>query len=275
MPSTGPRTKSAVESTSAVSPSFAMTVTDPKSGAGWPVRGSRRCPTRRPPTTRPRSELPEVDAEASFRRSVATVSERSRGCATAIVVSSPPVITWPPRSRTNAIDPVARRTSAARSSAQPLPHAPSSMPARLAWRVTVREESSKVKRRTLAASRELASSAAVGIRPPVRSPHAATRGLTAGSNAPPVVFSHSKIFFSSPKSSTETGVATPGAAAFSRARGVSSRHVERRRSAASTARTAASLAARARSRVGAETVRASAVPMAVRWRTTVSTCICD
>ena len=144
------------------------------------------------------------------------------------------------------------------------------MPARASWRVTQREDSSKVKRAGSETRRAAASSRASGMRPPVRSPHALTSGATAGSKAPPVAFSHSKIFLSNPKSSGETSVTTPGAAVFSRARGVSSRHVERSASMRSISLTPASLARSAASRVGAETVRESAVPMAARCRMIVS-----
>ncbi len=166
--------------------------------------------------------------------------------------------------------PARRTASAALSSAQPLPHAPSSMPAARVHRVTRREDPSKVKRSGRLASRARASAIASGIRPPARSPQTLTRGPTAGLNAPPVAFSHSKTLFSKSKSCAGTSCGTPGAAAFSRARGVSSRHVERRASIRSISLTPASLARSAASRVGAETVRESAVPMAVRCRRIVS-----
>ena len=70
-PLSGPSTKKAVERMSATSADGATTVTEPKSGAGSPVRGSRMWPIRRPSTTRPRSELPEVEAERLARPSSA------------------------------------------------------------------------------------------------------------------------------------------------------------------------------------------------------------
>ena len=149
---------------------------------------------RRPFTARPRSELPEVDAEASLSRRVATARARSRGCATATDVSSPEARTWPPRSRTKDVAPAARAASAARSSAQPLPHAPSSIPARASSREIRRGDSSKVKREgPLSAARGSSAPSRRGCVPRMRSPHAAhERRPPSGSKAPPVVSVHSK-----------------------------------------------------------------------------------
>ena len=120
-PFSGPRTKNAVDRTSATRPVGAMTVTDPKSGAGSPVWGSRRWPMRRPATSRNRSESPEVEAERSARPSSRTVRSRSRGSATGTRhgfsdVSEPTAKTCPPRSSRALRTPAFASDFAARSS---------------------------------------------------------------------------------------------------------------------------------------------------------------
>ena len=198
-PFSGPSTKKAVERTSAVSPEDATTVADPKSGAGRPVRGSRRWPTRRPRIRAARSELPGGRDRFVFdSRAVTAIRRRSRGSATATDAR--------PRRRPGRPDRALASRTPERGAPTPRGRARSPFPTRprRCPRPGQRRRSapSRVEPEPVAAGRRERprERRRAGHAPAARAgPRRAREAMTAGSKAPPVRSDQSKTAAEQPR----------------------------------------------------------------------------